>query len=218
LKTPIDTSAQPVNYYPLWKVFLTTLLIATVLITGGQLAGRRFFWTDFDLRRIDREIEHFRQMVDSEPANPQHRVDLGYSYFRRGQYGLALTQYDEAIALDSGFMPAYLSRGLAYFQLGHYNEALASFVRVTELAPEDYRGHLNAGIAYQELKMYQEAAESLFLARRYNPAAAEVPYQLGVLFERQGLTDAALESYNEALAINPQLYEALQATNRLQLR
>lgn len=216
LKSPGNLSSVPVSYYPLWKVTLTTVAIIAILATGGQLAGRHFFWTDLDLRRLDREIDCFRQLVDSDPANPQYRVDLGYTHFRRGQYGQALSQFEKAIDLDNGFMPAYLSQGYAYFHLGHYNSALSSFARVTELAPDDYRGHLNLGISFLELGMYPEATESLFRARKHNAASAEVPYQLGLLYERQGLVDAALTSYNEALVLNPQFSAALRAVERLQ--
>jgi len=211
-----ETITTSPTYYPLWRVVLTTMAILALLTTAGQLVGRQYFWTGTDLRRIDREIDYYRQLVDSNPSNPEHRVDLGFTYFRRGQYNLALSQFEEALKLDAEFMPAHLSRGLTFFALGLHNEALVSFVRVTELAPEDYIGHLNAGIAYRELGMYEEAAESLFRAGAFNAAAAEVPYHLGVLYERQGLAEAALTSYNKALAINPRFSDAAEAVKRLQ--
>ncbi|MBS3887440.1 MAG: tetratricopeptide repeat protein [Firmicutes bacterium] len=218
MERDFNAAATKASYYPLWRVVLTTLAIISLLTVSGQLVGRQFFWSELDTRRIERELDYFRQLVDSDPTNPEHRVDLGYTFFKRGQYDQALVQFEEALRLDANFMPAYLSRGYVFFELALHNEALASFVRVTELAPQDYRGHLNTGISYRELGMYDEASESLSLAKTFNPAAAEISYHFGVLFERQGLPDAALEAYQEALTINPLFQDALQAAERLQQR
>lgn len=210
-----NTAEIKARYYPLWRVFLITLGIVILITSVGQVVGHRFFWSGYDMRQIEREISHYRQLVDAEPANPEYRVDLGFAYFRRGHLDLAIRQYEEAIYADKDYMPAHLSMGYAYYQTGLLNEALASFVKVTELAPEDYRGYLNVGICYYELSMYEEARRSLHRAKLLNAAAAEVLYHLGVTFEREGIPAAALELYQEAFALNPKLIEAQQALERL---
>lgn len=216
MNSSTSTAEINIRYVPLWRVFVTILAIVILITSAGQIVGHRFFWSGYDMRRIEREINHYRQLVDAEPANPGYRVDLGFAYFRRGQLDQAIRQYEEAINADKSYMPAHLSMGYAYFQMGMLNEALASFVRVTELAPEDYRGYLNVGICYYELKMYEEARKSLYRAKLLNPAAAEVPYHLGVSYEREGIPSAAVELYQEAFSRNPKMKEAQQALERLQ--
>lgn len=215
MNNAINTAEIKTRHYPLWRVFLTTLGIVILLTSVGQVVGHRFFWLGYDLRQVEREINHYQKLVDAEPANPGYRVDLGFAYFRRGQYDLAIRQYEEAIKADKNFMPAHLSIGYAYYKMGLFNEALASFVKVTELAPQDYRGYLNVGICYYELSMYEEARRSLYHAKLLNAAAAEVPFHLGVVYEREGVPSAAAELYLEAVSLNPKFNEAQQALERL---
>jgi tetratricopeptide (TPR) repeat protein len=218
MNSSANTAEISARYYPLWKVVLTTLGIAIFLTSAGQIIGHRFFWSGYDMRRIDREIKHYRQLVEAEPANPEYRVALGFAYFRRGQLDLAIRQYEAAIEVDKDFMPANLSMGYAYYQIGLYNEALASFVRATELGPDDYRGHLNMGICYYELKMYEDAKKSLYKAKMLNPSAAEVMFHLGVVYERENIPSAAIERYQEALALDPRFTEASQALERMTIQ
>lgn len=209
-----ETAVQP-KTYPLWKAALGLLLVAAVYSGVATYIGTRFFWTDQDLRRLDKEIAYYQQLVDAEPMEPEHRVNLGFTLLRRGAYDRALIQMNAAIEIDDTYMPAYLNAGYVYQAMGLWDEALAQFQKVTELSPEDYRGYFNMGICYSNLGMYEEALRMYTRALAGRPGASDVSFQMGVTYERMGAPEAAIEAYVEALTFNPRFREAQEAINRL---
>lgn len=52
-------------------------------------------------------------------------------------YGLALSDAKDALALDPSFVKAYYRRGEAHYALGRYKEARADFKKVLQLKPND---------------------------------------------------------------------------------
>lgn len=210
-----NAAVKPVKTYPLWKVVLGLALAAFFLAGAGNAVGNYFFWTDQDLRRIEREIAYYQQLIDAEPMEPEHRVNLGYTLLRRGDFSRALVQMQAAMEIDEHYMPAYLNAGYVYQAMELWDEALEKFQKVTELAPTDYRGYYNMGVCYMFLGMYQEALDMLYTAKTMNPTASDVAYYTGLTYERMGEFDAAIELYEEALSFNPKYREAQEAINRL---
>jgi len=211
---PASVEISP-KMYPLWKVVVSLVLAVAVFSGTGQFVGHRFFWTDQDLRRIDKEIAYYQQLVDAEPMEPEHRVSLGYTLLRRGDFSRALVQMQAAIEIDKEYMPAYLNAGYVYQAMELWDEALEQFQKVTELSPEDYRGFFNMGVCYMNLAMYDEALEMYTIAKLLRPAASDVAYYTAQTYERMGSYQAAIEEYEEALSFNPKFREAQDAINRL---
>jgi tetratricopeptide (TPR) repeat protein len=201
--------------YPLWKITLSLLLSFAIFSGIGNLVGNRFFWTDQDLRRIDKEIAYYQQLIDVEPMEPEHRVTLGYTLLRRGDYGRALIQMRAALEIDDTYMPAYLNAGYVYQAMELWDEALENFQKVTELASTDHRGFLNMGICYMYLGMEQQALDMYYIAKSLRPGASDVAYYAGMAYERMSAYEAAMEEYEEALTFNPKNMEAQAALNRL---
>ncbi|MBS4030827.1 MAG: tetratricopeptide repeat protein [Clostridiales bacterium] len=208
-------SVQPQKTYPLWKVTTSLILSVAIFSIIGNFVGTRFFWTDMDLRRIDKEIAYYQQLIETEPMEPEHRVSLGYTYLRRGDYDRALIQLGAALEMDETYMPAYLNRGYVYQAMELWDEALENFQKVTELAPDDHRGYQNMGVCYMYLGMYEHALNMYYSAKALRPGASDVAYYAGMTLERMGEYDAAIDEYEEALSFNPKFMEAQAALNRL---
>lgn len=206
---------NPVKTYPLWKVSISMLLTLLVFSGIGNFLGNQFFWSDQDLRRIEKEIAYYQQLVDAEPMEPEHRVSLGYTFLRRGDFEKALIQMNAAIGIDETYMPAYLNAGYVYQAMELWDEALENFQKVTELSPEDYRGFFNMGVCYTYLGMYDEALGTYTTAKLLRPAASDVAYYTAITYEKMGAIEAAIEEYEEALTFNPKHKEAQAAINRL---
>lgn len=201
--------------YPLWKVVISLLLVLVVYSGVGNLVGNRFFWTDQDLRRIDKEIAYYQELIDAEPMEPEHRVNLGYTLLRRGTYDRSLIQMNAAKEIDEFYMPAYLNSGYVYQAMELWDEALAEFHKATELAPEDYRGFFNMGVSYTYLGMYDEAITNYSIAKLLRPGSSDVAYYTALTLEYMGDLDGAIEEYEVALSFNPKYKEAQEAINRL---
>lgn len=208
-------SVQTQKTYPLWKVTMSLFLSVAVFSFIGNFVGTRFFWTDMDLKRLDKEIAYFQQLIETEPMEPEHRVSLGYTYLRRGDFDRALIQMNAALEMDETYMPAYLNKGYVYQAMELWDEALENFQKVTELAPDDYRGFQNMGVCYMYLGMYDEALNMYHTAKAMRPGASDVAYYAGMTYERMGAIEAAIAEYEEALTFNPKFMEAQLALNRL---
>ena len=60
----------------------------------------------------------------------------GIAYYSKKEYDLAISDYDQAIALNSNFPDAYLKKGLAYFGKKDYDDAIAEYTKALELSPK----------------------------------------------------------------------------------
>jgi len=200
---------------PLWKVVVNVLLIVAITSGTSAFVGRRYFWSDQDMRRINKEITYYQQLVEAEPTDPEHRVNLGYTFLRKGDYERALVQLNAAIEFDENYMPAFLNAGYVYQALELWDEALEKFYKVTELAPEDYRGFFNMGVCFMNIGKYEDALDMYFAAKVLRPGASDVAYYTAMTYEKMGAIEAAIEEYEEALSFNPKFTEAQQAIDRL---
>jgi type IV pilus assembly protein PilF len=91
-----------------------------------------------------------RQTLIGQPtASPlvraQLHTELASGYYERGQMEIALTELNQAIALDPGYAQAYNIFGLVYATLGEDSKAQQNFTRALELAPNDSEIHQNWG-------------------------------------------------------------------------
>ena len=60
----------------------------------------------------------------------------GNEKFKQGDYGGAISDYDEAIQLKPDYADAYNNRGLAKHELGGHTAALVDFNEAIQLKPE----------------------------------------------------------------------------------
>lgn len=84
----------------------------------------------------------------------------------RGEYALALADYDKAVSLKADSSIAFLNRGKTYYNLKDYPKAGADFDKSIELDPKDSKAYYNRGILYESqgelekaLADYQKAAD-----------------------------------------------------------
>ncbi len=66
-------------------------------------------------------------------ANAYYR--RGYMYAKKGDYDRAISDYSEAVKLDSNFAWAYFNRGNAYADKGDYNRAIADYESTLRINP-----------------------------------------------------------------------------------
>ena len=71
----------------------------------------------------------------------------GRAFRFKGQFDLAIADYDEAIQLDPKLDLAYLNRGSAYRAKGDYDMAIADYGEAIRLDPEFADAYTNRGVA-----------------------------------------------------------------------
>ncbi len=84
----------------------------------------------------------------------------------KGEYDLAIVDYNKALELNPKSVPAYFNRGRAFYFKREFAEAVASYNKVIELTPNDSVAFYNRGVTYEKMgdalkamEDYQKAVE-----------------------------------------------------------
>lgn len=111
----------------------------------------------------------------------------------KGEFTLALADYDKAVSLKTDSSIAFLNRGKAYYGLRDFPKASADFDKSIELDPKDSKAYYNRGILFEsqgqlekaladykaasELDTTNEAAKAMFkkISDLLQPKVAEKP-------------------------------------------
>lgn len=195
---------------------LLILLTLAISVGGWYGVGKVYFWSDLDMKRVDAQLVYLQQKVQTEPTDPETRVELGYTYLLKGENDKAIQELNQALLLDPKSFDAYYNLGLVMLKEERNNEALEKFQKAVDLSPKDFKGHLQKGVAYRSLGMYKEASVSLAQANKLLPGSADIIYETGRVAEAQGQKDAAIQIYKEALSYDPLFKDAVTALERVE--
>ncbi len=81
-----------------------------------------------------RAAENYKRSQDFSPQSKRARVRLGQLYTRIRSYQDALTYYQDALAIDPSFAPAYLAMGFLYAKTEQPEESKANFKKYLDLS------------------------------------------------------------------------------------
>lgn len=191
------------------------LLTLVVSVGGWYGVGKYFFWSNLDMKRVNAQLEFYKQKVQAQPNDTQARVDLGYTYFLKGNNADAIQEFNQALVIDPKDFDAYYNLSVVFIKEQRYNEALEKLSKAGELSPKDYKVPYQKGIAYRNLKMYKEATDSLTLANTLMPTNSDIIYEIGMVAEAQGQKDNAIQIYKQVLSYDPLYKPAIAALERL---
>ncbi|WP_407310742.1 tetratricopeptide repeat protein [Desulfosporosinus sp. SB140] len=206
--------AKKDSFSPLTSAIL--ILLTLVISVGGWYGvGKYFFWSNLDMKRVNAQLDYYKQKVQAEPNNTEARVDLGYTYALKGNDGQAIQEFNQALMVDPKDFDAYLNLSLVFIKEKRFNEALEDLNKAGQLSPRDYKVPYEKGIVYRNLKMYKEATDSLNQANTLNPTNTDIIYETGMVAEAQGKKDDAIQIYKQALSYDPLYKPAIAALERL---
>lgn len=198
-----------------WQTLLVLFLSLGVSVGAGYYISDKYFWSEFDKKQLKEQFSHYKSQAEAEPNNPEHRINLGYSYYLLGKNEEAIKQYKVALDLDKNYYDAYLNLGIVYNEEDRADEALKMATKAAEIAPRDYKSTLLKGTAYRKLKMYEEAIETLSKANELMPGNADINTELARVAEDQGDNKNAEELFKEALNYDPLYKPALEGLDRV---
>jgi tetratricopeptide (TPR) repeat protein len=95
------------------------------------IRGDYWFYT---LNNGSRAAENYKRSQDYSPQSTRARVRLGQLYTRIKSYQDALTYYQEALAIDPSFAPAYLELGFLYAKTNQPEESKKNFKKYLDLS------------------------------------------------------------------------------------
>jgi tetratricopeptide (TPR) repeat protein len=148
--------------------------------------------------QAEQYINQALQREDADEIMDVHRVNA-YLLETLGQYNLAITEYDKAIALEPNFTFLYLRAGANYRRLAFeipnpeaarpvYEQSLEYFdkaARINEsLEVFDPTPYLSIARTYSQLGEFFVAARNVQKALEFDPTNADIYGQLGIVYFR----------------------------------
>lgn len=76
----------------------------------------------------------------------------------KGEYTLALADYDKAVSLKTDSAVAFLNRGRTHYNLKDFNRAGADFDKSIELDPKDSKAFFNRGLLHEQTGNLEKAS------------------------------------------------------------
>ncbi len=210
-----DGRKERKDYFTVFQT-IALILLTLVISTGGwYLVGKYYFWTNQDVKQINKQLEFLQQQVQAKPNDLKMRVALGYTYFLKDNNEKAINEFNKVLATDKKYNDAYYNLGLVYLDEERLDDALEMFGKSVELAPQDYKGYLQKGVVYRKLKMYKEAVASLEKANKMMPGSANIIYEIGCVAEDKGEKNTEITIFKEALSYDPLYKDALEGLKRV---
>jgi|SRR5271157_5624868 len=117
------------------------------MTTGGESAqatslGSALHKQNADPTRITKEIPQ-GYMLSAKGHN-----DRGIMYSEKGEYDLALAEFNKALEISPHSAETYNNRGIAYSRKRAYDHAIADFTKALELNPNSVKAYYNRAIIY----------------------------------------------------------------------
>jgi tetratricopeptide (TPR) repeat protein len=165
-----------------------------------------------DLLRAE---QAYREVLSSEPDQPQALFLLGTICHAQGRLAEAVASYERAVHLCPNDAQVRHNLGAAYFQLDRLDLAAACFQEVLRLNPDSADACYSLAMICERQgnqadarRFFEEAIPRYQQMVRTQPDSAQAHYHLGLSLSRVGRRDDAVGSLREAVRLLPGWPEA----------
>ncbi len=156
---------------------------------------------------LDQQIRGCTAVIQARPAirylaSAYHL--RGLAYYEKGQYDLALEDYNQSIRPDSTDPDpdVFTGRGNIYLNKQQYDRAIEDYNRAIRLKP-DATNLYNRGNAYYGKRQFDRAIEDYNQAIRLNPNDANAWFNRGQAKHERGDSSGGNADIARARQINP---------------
>jgi hypothetical protein len=191
------------------------LLEASLVRTGTRLAFRHLGTVMdpirrqllFDFERIGRQPATAEPSPLRRPGAPlqrgvQERFVGAVQAEESGDKHRAIGLYNEILAADPAFAPAYINLGTIYFHLRRYGRAEELYRRATEADPGYVLAFFDLGNVLDELERPDESITAYKQAIALAPRYADAHYNLALAYERKGELRLALRHWHAYIRLD----------------
>jgi tetratricopeptide (TPR) repeat protein len=168
---------------------------------------------EYRMGQYESAAQHLNRAYIYNPQNGTVVYYLGRLHSLHGENSLAIQNFNEAESL--GFDPGSIAyaRGLAHLGSGDYESAVADLQKAASLYSGRKEVTLSLARAFYLLEEYDAAKSELARIQADVPTELQADFlaMSGWVSLRQGYTDAARDSFNRWLNLNPNDGQALNA-------
>lgn len=168
----------------------------------------------------DKEEEahpHFEAAARINPRDPMSHSNLGTYYQNHNRMREAIAHYEAAVDLtsDPGMLAlTYANLGAAHMAVQEEDQARKSFEQSLQYNPTQFNAWLGLGLLAEKQGKTPEAITDLSQSVAAQPTAQGY-LELGRSLAQAGRNSDALDAYEQALKISPDLTEAQRAFDAL---
>ncbi len=115
----------------------------------------------------------------------------------------AITDFNRAVVLDSGYSEAFYNAGYASFLLGNPDVAIINYNKCIELNPDNHDAYFSRGLAREKFGLLDEALADFNRCIELNPEYYLTYYWRGNIYHKLSKYREAMKEYSYALRIYP---------------
>jgi len=168
---------------------------------------------------LDQAYELGKAARVAYPDDPYISDTLGWIYYRRGEYSLALPLLRQSAERLAQEPEVFFHLGMTQYMLGEEGLAKVALESALQLSPEaSWRDEAKARlqvIASDPAVVDESWVKNLEKWRVQQPKEPPVLVRLAALREREGAWDQAAALYESALEVNPDLVSSLMGLARI---
>ncbi len=132
------------------------------------------------------------EAIQIAPEHPTSYYFKGISYTGLKNYGLAETEYTNAIRKNPNYVAAYFNRGVLYTDyINQFDKGIADFQKVLELSPHNKDAAINIGVCYYKMNKMKDALH------QYTNAIESFPAE-GRIYYLRAITCAQISNFKQA--------------------
>ncbi|MEL7122624.1 MAG: tetratricopeptide repeat protein, partial [Bacteroidota bacterium] len=155
----------------------------------------------------DPAISNITQKIKESPDDPSLYIARASILFEKEGYDQAITDLNQAIALDSLSIEAHHLLADVYLKYFRSNNAIKTLEKIVELQPDDQASLLKLAQFQLFLKQNESAIQSLNKTLQLNPQNPEAFFLLGQCFKEMGDTSRAINSFQQAVELDPEIID-----------
>lgn len=179
------------------KIFLTMIFLLLCCLPAFAEKSSQI---NPDLVPVYPVIEKYTNAISDNPNDAIAYCLRGQVYTLRGQYDLAVYDFDKSIEINPKYVYAFYMRGAMYEKKGNIKSAIKDFNRAIEINPRYEHPYISLGLLYTNSGQYDLAIaiykkELEFISKE--PIQYEVYYRLARAYEYKGSYSDAIDVYRK---------------------
>lgn len=157
--------------------------------------------------QLEHAISSYTRALELNSNSPLTWYNRGVAHLESGEPMQAASDFEKAIRLAPAHSQAFFNLGNCYRALKNPARALEAYERSMRLDPADLPARVNRAATLRDLGAFEQAFEAYSEVVQQSPDADSFCNR-GTCLQRMGRQTEAIEDFNRAIDLNPNLAEA----------
>jgi len=171
------------------------------LVQGDDL----FFWRHRALHlsgqeKIREAIAACKKVLEAEQRDPVIFKALGLLFYKLGDIGASIENYQKALALKADFADAHYYLGISHYRGAAFGRAVEHFRRCLEIDPDFHMAEYWLGLSFYHMGDIEASVAAYGRALERNPQLTIAHYHIGIALSAAGKHEEAITHFRQVAA------------------